>query len=115
MTRVKNNFQYLKVYLILIDTVRAIDSLPNQWLGLLGWASIVCHIGHSPVIDMWNDSKNSVAEFLSFNEAWTIMNNSFAPPGESSADLYNERTIIDGLFLGAIAYGEFQPVSSRRV
>jgi len=42
------------------------------------------------------------------------MNNSFAPPGESSTDLYNERTIIDGLFLGAVAYGEFQPVSSRR-
>ena len=27
-------------------------------------------------------------------------------PVESSFDLYNERTIIDGLFLGAIAYGE---------
>lgn len=35
------------------------------------------------------------------------MDNSYAPPGESSADLYNERTIIVGLFLGAIAYGEF--------
>jgi len=42
------------------------------------------------------------------------MNNSYAPPGESSADLYNERTIIDGLFLGAVAYGELQPVSLLR-
>ncbi len=33
------------------------------------------------------------------------MSNPFAPPDESSFDLYNERTIIDGLFLGAIAYG----------
>jgi len=33
------------------------------------------------------------------------MSNPDAPPGESSFDLYNERTIIDGLFLGAIAYG----------
>ncbi|KAL9710485.1 hypothetical protein Ac2012v2_006019 [Leucoagaricus gongylophorus] len=33
------------------------------------------------------------------------MSNSYAPPGESSFDLYNERTIIDGLFLGTIAYG----------
>lgn len=34
------------------------------------------------------------------------MSNPDAPPGESSFDLYNERTIIDGLFLGAIAYGK---------
>ncbi|KAF9447766.1 hypothetical protein P691DRAFT_730862 [Macrolepiota fuliginosa MF-IS2] len=33
------------------------------------------------------------------------MSNPNAPPGESPFDLYNERTIIDGLFLGAIAYG----------
>ncbi|KAF9447761.1 hypothetical protein P691DRAFT_638943, partial [Macrolepiota fuliginosa MF-IS2] len=33
------------------------------------------------------------------------MSNPFAPPNESPHDLYNERTIIDGLFLGAIAYG----------
>ncbi|KAJ3574053.1 hypothetical protein NP233_g2024 [Leucocoprinus birnbaumii] len=33
------------------------------------------------------------------------MSNPYAPPGESSFDLYEERTIIDGLFLGAIAYG----------
>lgn len=34
------------------------------------------------------------------------MSNPNAPPGESPFELYNERTIIDGLFLGAIAYGE---------
>lgn len=34
------------------------------------------------------------------------MSNSSATPAESSFDLYSERTIIDGLFLGAIAYGE---------
>ncbi|KXN91600.1 hypothetical protein AN958_12718 [Leucoagaricus sp. SymC.cos] len=33
------------------------------------------------------------------------MSSPYAPPGESSFDLYNERTILDGLFLGAIAYG----------
>ncbi|KXN91605.1 hypothetical protein AN958_12723 [Leucoagaricus sp. SymC.cos] len=33
------------------------------------------------------------------------MSNPYAPPGESAFELYNERTIIDGLFLGAIAYG----------
>ncbi|KAF5347356.1 hypothetical protein D9756_009967 [Leucocoprinus leucothites] len=33
------------------------------------------------------------------------MSNPNAPAGESAFELYNERTIIDGLFLGAIAYG----------
>ncbi|KAJ3567409.1 hypothetical protein NP233_g6390 [Leucocoprinus birnbaumii] len=28
-----------------------------------------------------------------------------APPNESALDLYNERTVLDGIFLGTIAYG----------
>jgi hypothetical protein len=34
------------------------------------------------------------------------MTNPYAPPGESSFDLFNERSILDGLFLGSVAYGK---------
>ncbi|KAF5347960.1 hypothetical protein D9756_010216 [Leucocoprinus leucothites] len=33
------------------------------------------------------------------------MSNPYTPLSESSVDLYNERTILDGIFLGTIAYG----------
>lgn len=39
---------------------------------------------------------------------------SVAPLEQSSFELYNERTIIDGLFLGAIAYGTWLIESSKK-
>lgn len=35
------------------------------------------------------------------------MSSPVAPPKESLSDIYNERTIVVGLFLGAIAYGVY--------
>ncbi|KAJ3574045.1 hypothetical protein NP233_g2016 [Leucocoprinus birnbaumii] len=53
----------------------------------------------------WADEGYEPTEVLESTCYRTTMSDPSASPVESAFDLYNERTIIDGLFLGAIAYG----------